>query len=450
MSTDFMSRPAALLISVLALIVSFSPAPDGWIRRPPAQASSRSSEVILGLDPSLNALSDQALEHRLGVAIASRSLALNAVVVSLPEDIAGAIGRLQNIEGVLYAEPNRRLAAAAAPDDPLYPLQAHYMTPMGVTDAWTLDAGDPNVIVAVIDSGIDTEHPDLEDAIWQNKPETPGNGIDDDNNGCVDDVHGCAFFGQGTVAGDCDVPDEGDVRDDYGHGTFVAGIIAAGADNGAGVAGIAPGVTVMPVKILDCTGGGSVFDAAQGLLYAARNGAQIANLSFGMDDESSTLAAAIRQAYYGYGMIVVAATGSTGDETVQFPARMPEVISVASSGNEWSPDGRSGFSNWGPEVTVAAPGYGVVSTVAPGHCPDGWMCFGDEPYAAANGTSFAAPMVTALATLLLSENPSLPPDVVRGVIRATAHDLPDDGEMLWDGAGRIQVLAAMQLARYWE
>src|SRR5688572_9668275 len=163
MSTDFMSRPAALLLTLLTLVVSLAPAPDGWIRRPPAQASSRSSEVILGLDPSLNALSDQALEDRLGVSIASRSLALNAVVVSLPEDIAGAIGRLQNIEGVLYAEPNRRLAAAAAPDDPLYPLQAHYMTPMGVTDAWTLDAGDPNVIVAVIDSGIDTEHPDLED-----------------------------------------------------------------------------------------------------------------------------------------------------------------------------------------------------------------------------------------------------------------------------------------------
>ena len=80
----------------------------------------------------------------------------------------------------------------------------------------------------------------------------------------------------------------------------------------------------------------------------------------------------------------------------------------------------------------------------------GWMCFGKEPYAAANGSSFAAPMVTALAALLLSENPSLPPDMVRGVIQATAYDLPDEGEMLWDGAGRIQVLAAMQFARYWE
>jgi len=450
MSTDFMSRPAALLISVLVLIVSFAPAPDGWIRRPPAQASSRPSEVILGLDATLNSLSDEALERRLGVAIASRSLALSAVVVSLTEDRAGAAARLQDIEGVLYAEPNRRLTATAAPDDPLYPLQAHYMGPMGVPDAWVLDAGDPNVIVAVIDSGIATEHPDLAGAIWRNEAEAPGNGIDDDGNGCVDDVHGCAFFGQGAVTDDCDVPYEGDVRDDYGHGTFVAGIIVADADNGAGVAGIAPGVTVMPVKILDCTGGGSVFDAAQGILYAAKNGAGIANLSFGMDEESSTLAAAIRQAYYGYGMIVVAATGSTGEATVQFPARMPEVIAVASSGNEWSPDGRSGFSNWGPEVTVAAPGYGVVSTVAPGLCPDGWMCFGDQPYAAANGTSFAAPMVTALAALLLSENSSLPPDVVRGVIQATARDLPDGGEMLWDGAGRIQVLAAMQLARYWE
>jgi len=449
MSTDFMSRPAALLIALLALTVSLLPAPAGLMRRPPAQASSRGAEVIVGLDASLTGLPDEALEVRLRASVMSRSLPLNAAVVSLTEDTAEAVERLEKIAGVLYAEPNQRLAAASAPDDPLYPLQAHYLEPMGVVDAWTLHPGDPSVVVAVIDSGIDTQHPDLDGAIWRNKAEVVDNGIDDDDNGCVDDVHGCAFFGQGTVADECEAPDAGDVRDDYGHGTFVAGIIAAEADNGRGVSGIAPGVTVMPVKILDCTGGGSVFDAAQGILYAAKNGAHIANLSFGMDDESSTLAAAIRQAYYGYGMIVVAATGSTGEATVQFPARMPEVISVASSGNEWSPDGRSGFSNWGPEVSVAAPGYGVVSTVAQGLCPGGWLCFGDEPYAAANGTSFAAPMVTALAALLLSENPSLPPDVVRGVIQATAHDLPDEGEMLWDGAGRIQVLAAMQFARYY-
>ena len=449
MSTDFMSRPAALLIALLALTVSLLPATAGWMRRPPAQVSTRASEVIVGLDGSLNALSDEALEARLSAVVMSRSLALNAAVVSPTEDTAEVVGRLENIEGVLYAEPNRRLTGTSAPNDPLYPLQAHYMEPMGVADAWTLHRGDPDLVVAVIDSGIDTEHPDLDGAIWRNEAEVPDNGIDDDDNGCVDDVHGCAFFGQGPVADECDAPDEGDVRDDYGHGTFVSGIIAGEADNGVGVAGISPGVTIMPVKILDCTGGGSVFDAAQGILYAAKNGARIANLSFGMDEESSILAAAIRQAYFGYGMIVVAATGSTGEASVQFPARMPEVISVASSGNEWSPDGRSGFSDWGPEVTVSAPGYGVVSTVAPGLCPDGWLCFGDEPYAVANGTSFAAPMVTALAALLLSENPSLPPDVVRGVIRATAHDLPDEGEMLWDGAGRIQVLEAMQFARYY-
>jgi subtilisin family serine protease len=444
-----MSRPAALLLTLFALTISFAPAPDGWVRRPPAQGSSRSAEVIVGLDASLGALTDEALEDLLGMPVASRLPELNAAVVSPGDGAAEAVADIEKIEGVLYAEPNRRLTAAAAPDDPLYPLQAHYMDPMGVADAWTLHRGDSSVVVAVLDSGVDLEHADLEHAIWRNKAETRDNGIDDDGNGCVDDVHGCAFFSQGTVRSECATPVGGDVEDDYGHGTFVAGIIAAEADNGTGVAGIAPGVTVMPVKILDCTGGGSVFDAAQGLLYAAKNGASIANLSFGMDEESSTLAAAIRQAYYGYGMIVVAATGSTGEATVQFPARMPEVISVASSGNEWSSDGRSRFSNWGPEVTVAAPGYGVVSTVAPGLCPEGWMCFGDEPYAAANGSSFAAPMVTALAALLLSENPSLPPDVVRGVIRATAHDLPDEGEMPWDGAGRIQVLAAMQFARYW-
>jgi subtilisin family serine protease len=205
----------------------------------------------------------------------------------------------------------------------------------------------------------------------------------------------------------------------------------------------------MPVKILDCAGGGSVFDAAQGILYAARNGARVANLSFGMNGESALLASAIRQAYNGYGMIVVAATGSTGEPFVQFPARMQEVIAVASSGSQDSDDARSPFSNWGAPVSVTAPGYGITSTVARGFCPTGWHCLADQPYAIASGTSFAAPMVTALAALLLSEKPDLPPELVRGIIQATAIDLPDEGEIYWDGAGRIRIFEAMRFARYY-
>jgi subtilisin family serine protease len=168
-----------------------------------------------------------------------------------------------------------------------------------------------------------------------------------------------------------------------------------------------------------------------------------------MDGDSAVLASAIREAYYRYGMLVVAATGSTGAPHVQFPARMPEVIAVASAGTQDDPDVRSWFSNWGPQVDVAAPGYGIAGTVAEGYCPDGWHCLGDQPYAIASGTSFAAPMVTALAALLLSEQPELPPYLVQGIIAATASDLPDAGEMYWDGAGRIRALEALGFARYY-
>lgn len=447
MSTDFMSRPAATLLALTALALLLLPASRGSLRR---SSATPPTEVIVGLDASLAVLPDDFLTTYLGAPVLSRSIELNAAVVSVSEDASTAIARLSVLEGVTYAEPNGRLASAATPNDPLHALQAQSFEALGLPGAWDLHTGDPSVLVAIIDSGIDLAHPDLQGAFWSNAGEIPDNGIDDDENGCIDDLNGCAFFSNGAVDSWCEPPlSQGDVQDDYGHGTFVAGIIGARLDNDTGIAGMAPGVTLMPVKILDCAGGGSVFDAAQGILYAARNGARVANLSFGMTGDSSFLAAAIRQAYYGHGMLVVAATGSTGEPFVQFPARMPEVIAVASSGSEDGVSARSPFSNWGAQVTVAAPGYGVTSTVAQGLCPEGWSCLSNAPYTTASGTSFAAPIVTALAALLLSEQPHLPPELVRGIIQATALDLPDGGEMYWDGFGRVRFYEAMHFARFY-
>jgi subtilisin family serine protease len=304
-------------------------------------------------------------------------------------------------------------------------------------------------VVAVLDSGIDVEHEDLADKLWTNLLETAGNGSDDDRNGCVDDFHGCSLVTPDKADPACNMQANAGIRDDNGHGTFVSGIIGARANNSLGLAGAAPNVLLMPVKILDCLGGGTAADAAQGLLYAARMGARVANLSFGADGESLTLAAAIREAHFKYGMVIVTATGNEGRPTVSFPARLPEAIAVASSGMPEDPNVRSSFSDWGPQVAVAAPGLNIISTVPPEFCNVTWLCVQNGPYALASGTSFAAPLVSALAALVVSHTPNLSPEAVQDIIAASAEPLPDGAFPNWDGAGRIRMRDALAIPRFY-
>jgi subtilisin family serine protease len=214
------------------------------------------------------------------------------------------------------------------------------------------------------------------------------------------------------------------------------------------MSGLAPGVTILPVKILDCYGGGTAVEAAQAVLYAAKLGARVANISFGADGGSSTLTNAIREAYDKYGMVLVAASGNDGERGVTYPARLPQTLAVGSSGIPTDPAARSPFSNWGPEVQVVAPGLNIVSTVARDRC-GAWTCQQDQPYAVASGTSFAAPMVTALAALIIAHNPYLPPDAVRRIIVGSAIRLPDGDAPGWAGAGRIRMRAALTQKRFY-
>jgi subtilisin family serine protease len=222
----------------------------------------------------------------------------------------------------------------------------------------------------------------------------------------------------------------------------VTGIIAATGNNGIGVIGGAPGVTLLPVKVLDCTGAGTTADAAAGVLYAARMGAQVINMSFGGVDPSQTLQEAITTATATYGAVVVAASGNQGVEGVTYPARYPQVIAVGASDRN-SPEGRASFSNWGPEVDVVAPGVDLVSTVPQALCGGSWFCPGGQPYSVASGTSFAVAQVAALAALIRSHSPTLSIYELQFTIRATAEPLPDDGTPGWAGAGRIRMRAAL-------
>ncbi len=331
---------------------------------------------------------------------------------------------------VEFAEPNFIATTFAEPSDTKYSKeQRWYYSLINAPAGWDFTTGSSNIIVAVVDTGVELTHPDLDSKIWVNSGEIAANGLDDDGNGCIDDVNGCNFIID---------PADGDSNDDNGHGTFLAGIIGAESDNAQGVTSVAWNSTIMPVKAFDNSGTGTAFDIAQGITYAAANGAQVINLSFGFDfggglacPSSDSVGAAIASAHDVHGAVLVAASGNGGGSCVAHPGSDPNTIAVAASDFLYTGDQRASFSNWGPEVDVAAPGVRIFSTD---------LGFG---YDEGDGTSFSTPMVSGLAALLLAQNPLRTNEQIRDIIKATARDLPDSGTPNWDGAGRIDVAAAL-------
>lgn len=439
---------ASLLLFVGLLLSSGSEGARG--DRADLKAPSAAGEVLVRLTSPAAGLSNDTLAGRLDADVVDRLEDLGVARLKLRggETVESAIERLERTPIVASAEPNLLLRQSLLPNDPYYTAQSSYLRLIRAPEGWDIELGDDSVLVAVLDSGVEVEHSDLKGQIWTNPYEIGGNAEDDDNNGCIDDFHGCSFVSAGSADPECPTPPSGNVDDDNGHGTFVAGIIAAAGNNALGITGVAPGVRILPVKILDCKGGGTAMDASQAILYAARQGARVANISFGADGESQTLTNAMREAHDRYGMVIIAATGNEGVARVSFPARLPYAFAVASSGTATNEDAHSPFSDWGPEVKFAAPGQNIVSTLPRRFCEQGWLCVTDEPYAIASGTSFAAPLVSGLAALVVSKYPNLSPDGVRQIIASTAENLPDGLAPNWDGAGRVRVAQALGLKRF--
>jgi subtilisin family serine protease len=376
----------------------------------------------------------------MGYAIVRRAADPPALDLTPPAGVSvgRAVAALSSVAGVAYAEPAYRIRVTEVPAAPLYAKEAAYLQKEHAPEAWDIEKGRASVVVAILDTGIDVTHPDLQGRIWTNSAEIDGNGVDDDGNGCIDDVHGCAFIIDPPQG--CASPSNGDVRDDLGHGTFVSGVVAA--NNSDGMVGVARGVTIMPVKVLDCTGGGSSFALAQGILYAVKNGASLLNVSLGGPVDSAYIREAIRIARDTHGVLLVAATGNTGGD-VSYPARYPEVLAVgAESGSH--PGQRATFSGAGPEVDVVAIGEGIIGTVPKGACRSFLICApNDDTHAVGDGTSFAAPQVTGLVALMLSRNRYLTPDQIINIIKATADPLLGGEPAGWSGAGRINMLRAL-------
>ncbi|MCD1260110.1 peptidase S8 [Paenibacillus athensensis] len=260
----------------------------------------------------------------------------------------------QQLYEVEYAEPNYVFQSSYKPNDPYFETYQYGLKQVNAPAAWDVTQGAPMVRVAVVDTGVQLGHRDLE---------------------------GKLAPGRDFVGGD-DAPE-----DSNGHGTHVAGIAAAATNNALGVSGMAPLATIMPVRVLDASGSGTLEQVAQGVVYAAQQGAQVINLSLGAPATSTTLRNAVRFAW-SQGAVLVAAAGNEGSSAPSYPANYDEVIAVASTNAQ---DVKSVFSNFGPWVDVAAPGEAIFSTYL------------GSSYAYLSGTSMAAPLVSGLAALLAAQ-----------------------------------------------
>jgi subtilisin family serine protease len=298
--------------------------------------------------------------------------------MSVPE----AIARLEGLPYVAYAEPDYIVHADLTPNDPSYP-NLWGMPNIRAPQAWDTFTGSSNMVVAIIDTGIDYNHPDLAANMWKNPGEVAGDGIDNDNNGYIDDIYGYDF-----VNGD------NNPMDGNSHGTHTAGTVGAVGNNGVGVAGVNWNVKLMALKFLSDGGSGSTSNAVLAVEYAANKGVKVSNNSWGGGSFSQSLYDAINNAK-SVGHLFIAAAGNNGtnnDTSAFYPANynLDNIISVAAIDSN---DSKASFSNYGKTtVDLGAPGVDIYSTVPGG-------------YGNKSGTSMAAPHVAGAAGLVYGLNP---------------------------------------------
>lgn len=290
------------------------------------------------------------------------------------------------------------------------------------------------VIVAVVDTGVDTQHEDLKDVIWVNKNEIPANGIDDDNNGYIDDINGI-----NTLVRDANGKATMNIKDTHSHGTHVSGTIGARQNNGIGIAGIASNVKIMGIRTVPNDGDETDVDVAEAFIYAAKNGARIINCSFGKSSNEGRNLIPDTLKYIGdkYGVLVIAAAGNDSsdiDKNLTYPASFnsDNLLIVASTQSNGK---MSGFSNYGfINVDVAAPGTNVYSTT-PGN-----------KYESMSGTSMATPTTVGVAAEILSHNPNLTVAELKSVLIRSVTKVDTFKTKMVSG-GRIDLLKGIETAR---
>jgi thermitase len=391
--------------STLSSIITTTPAPENSATPTPTSTNSRPLPVLSGqYEPDQvlirfkNVATGENIQQCLSLAGATALSSIEELgvwVVQIPfGKVAESIAFISACPEVRYVEPNyMAFIADTIPSDPNWGLQ-YGLVSIRAPQGWDYSTGSAAVTIAIVDSGVDLGHADLAGKI------VPG----------YDFVNGDAI-----------------AQDDNGHGTHVAGIAAAGANNGVGVAGVSWGARIMPVKVLNAGGGGSFADVAAGITWAADNGAQVINLSLGGASSSTVLQDAVNYAY-GKGVVLIAAAGNTGSNFVLYPARYPNVIAVGAVDNT---NTHAGFSNYGPELDLVAPGASIYSTVIGG-------------YGYKSGTSMSAPYVAGLAAILRAYPGGYSPAGIASVLESSALDLGAPGFDNLYGYGLIQMDAAIQ------
>ena len=423
-----------LLAALAAALLTFS-SPASKAQEGVNAPELESVSVIIGLKPGpvlpevAQARVDQQVQG-LGGKVKHRYSIIPAVSASLPP---AAVANLLDNPAISFVELDGEFQAIAE------------TTPWGIDKIRALQNpnnggateynGGTGVVVAVLDTGVDLDHPDLAANIYVNPGEIL-DGVDNDNNGFIDDISGWNFNGGNNNA-----------DDDNGHGTHCAGSVAAVGNNGIGVVGVAPQASIMPIKVLSGSGGGSFSAIIAGIDYVYMMKQRGVNVvvtsnSYGAGgNPGSAVQAAFDQAYQA-GIIHLAAAGNSGSssgtgENVGWPANYASVIAVAST---TSSDARSSFSSTGANVELAAPGSSILSTYPGGS------------YATLNGTSMACPHAAGAAAVLISEagllnisdgnNANGIADEVRSLLAATAVDLGAAGQDTQYGYGRIDLFAA--------
>jgi len=319
-------------------------------------------------------------------------------VLQVPEQAeARVIAALSSNPNFEFAEPDYIANIILTPNDPYYAAYQWHLPKIGAPVAWDTTTGSPGVTIAVVDSGVQANHPDLAGRVLA--------GYDFANN-------------------------DADPADDNGHGTAVAGVAAAKGNDGVGTAGAAWNVAILPVKTMTSTGSGSYSAIANGITYSADRGAKIINRSLGGTQASSTLQNAVSYAW-NKGSALIAAAGNNGTSTTVYPAAYPNVVAVSAT---TSADTLASFSSYGSFVDLSAPGQDITTS---------WINGG---FVTISGTSFASPLTAGVAALALSRNPALSNAQLSSLLTANTDDLGAAGYDTFFGAGRLNAAKVVAAA----
>jgi subtilisin family serine protease len=357
------------------------------------------------------------------------------IKITFVDDVdEGAFLQLKNLdEDIEYVQKALAYQINIVPDDSLVS-QQWALSKIQAYDAWDKTQGADSVIIGMIDTGIDYFHPDLKNKIWQNPGETGNgketNGIDDDNNGFVDDYRGWDFTDRVGFPFDSSGGDylgwDNDPLDEQGHGTYISGIAAAQTNNFTGIAGAAPNIKLMNLRAFDPGGYGEEDDVAAAILYAVQMNVKVLNMSFG-DYSFSYVLRDVIQFAYSKNLVLVGSSGNQNSSDPHYPSGYSEVICV---GNSTQDDFRAGNSNYGSTLDLMAPGTQIVTTAR------------NNNYASISGTSASTPHVAAAAALILSLG-NFTNEEVKQILKSTSDDIGEPGWDIFTGAGRLNMYRAV-------